>query len=171
MDTTLERATVIDWSPAWSAGTPFPQVFSNGHETYLMYYVEESDPEWDGSYTTLINPSSESIYTLAVVEFIHPHSHRFGIVNDEAAEGHPLYEKGMKVYAAHKIENSSWITELKAIHKVHPYFSELKWSKYNHYLLFFHDEIFEIIATDYRIQLYKSAFKDLAIRISEFLNR
>lgn len=170
MDTNLEYATVIDWSPAWSTGAPCPQVFSKGHKTYLMYYVEEPNPSWDGSYTRMIDPSSESVYTMAVVEFLHPHSHRFGIVNDEAAEGHPLYGKGLEVYAAHKIENSSWIAELKAIHKVHPYFSELKWLKYNHYLLFFHDEIFETIASDYKIQLYKSTFREIAIMIAEFLN-
>lgn len=48
MDTALKHATVIDWIPPWSAGAPCPQVFSNGHETYSMYYVEESDPNWDG---------------------------------------------------------------------------------------------------------------------------
>jgi hypothetical protein len=45
-----------------------------------------------------------------------PNSHRFGIVNDEAANGRPLCGKGLEVYAAHKIENSSWIAELKAKH-------------------------------------------------------
>jgi len=170
MDTNLEHAIVINWSPAWSGGAPCPHVFSNGHKTYLMYYVEEPDLNWDGSYTTMIDPSSESIYPLAVVEFVHPQSHRFGIVNDEAIGGHHLYGSGLEVYAAHKVENSSWISELKAIHKVHPYYSELKWLKYNHYLLFFHDEIFEIIAADYRIHLYKSTFKELSLRICGLLN-
>lgn len=170
MHNNQEHATVIDWSPSWSAGAPCPQVFSNGHKTYLMYYLEESDSNWDGSYVTMIDPSSDSVYPLAVVEFIHPDSHRFGIVNDEAIQGHHLYRKGLEVYAAHKIVNSSWLDELKAIHMVHPLYSELRWSKYNHYLLFFHDEIFEIIATDYRIHLYKSTFKELSIRICELLN-
>ena len=124
MDTKLEHAVVIDWSPAWSGGAPCPQVFSNGHKTYLMYYIEESDPKWDGSYLTMIDPSSKSVYPMALVEFINPNSHRFGIVNDEAISGHHLYRKGLKVYAAHKVVNSSWLAELKTIHKVHP--SQLK---------------------------------------------
>src|ERR1700736_434013 len=146
MYTHQEHALVIDWSPAWSGGAPCPQVFSNGHKTYLMYHVEESDPNWDGSNITMVDPSSESVHPMAAVEFINPDSHRFGIVNDEAIKGHHLYGKGLEVYAAHRIENSSWMAELKTIHKVHPYYSESRWSKYIHYLFFFHDEIFEIIA-------------------------
>ena len=169
MNTIAEHAIEIEWSPKWSGGAPLPHVYSSGHKTFVMYYVRENDPAWDGSYTTEIRPSGEEPYPLAVVEFIRPHSHRFGIVNDEAIAGHPLYTKGLNYYAAQKIINSGWIDELKAIHKVHPYYSESAWSKYNHYLLFFHDEIFEIIAEGYSIKVYKSTFKDLSMKICQLI--
>lgn len=170
INTTQEHARVIKWSPAWDFGAPCPQVFTNGLKTFLIYMISEPDPNWDGSYTTQINPSSDTTYPLALVEFVYAHSHRFGIVNDEAAGGHPLYDKGLEVYAAHIIENSAWILELKQIHKIHPYYSELKWLKLNHYLLFFHDDIFEVVAHDYKIELHKSTFKDLAIEVARRLN-
>lgn len=170
IDLTKEYAREIEWIPEWSYGAPLPQIFSNGHKTYLTYFIDTPDPNWDGSYTTMVDNKSDNIFPLAIVTFIRPNSHRFGIVNDEAADGHPLYEKGLRVYSAHIIENSTWIEELKAIHKVHPYYSDKHWTNYKHFLLFFHDEIFEIIAEGYKIETYRSTFRDIAIEIVKRLN-
>jgi hypothetical protein len=147
-----EYARVIEWNPAWSGGAPCPQVFSNGHEVYLIYYTNDDND------------------TLAMTIFSGCHSFRFGIVNDEASNGHPLYHKGLNIYKAHIIENSSWIEELKKIHKVHPRYSSKKWEGYKHYLFFFHDEIFEIITTDYKIERVELPLKELAIDIAIRLN-
>lgn len=170
IDISREYARQIDWSPSWDTGAPLPQVFSNGHNTYLAYLINTPDPNWDGSYTTMIDNTSDKTFPVALVNFIKPNSHRFGIVNDEAANGHPLYDKGLQVYAAHVVENSSWIEELKTIHKVHPYYSDKHWADYKHYLLFFHDEIFEIIALDYEIEVFNSTFTDIAVEIAKRLN-
>jgi hypothetical protein len=165
-----EFAREIEWIPKWSSGAPCPQVLSNGNKTFLIYYIDEPDPGWDGTYSTMISPGSETSYLLALVEFKFVQSYRFGIVNDEAAGGHPLYGKGLEFYAAHIIENSSWKNELQQIHKAHPYYSELRWLKYSHYLLFFHDNMFEIIAHDHKIEVFKSTFTDLCIEVAKRLN-
>jgi len=145
---------VIEWTPAWSTGAPCPQVFSNGHETYLSYYTDEAEN------------------TLVLVTFFKSLSHRFGIVNDEALNGHPLYEKGLETYRAHIIENSRWIEEHKQIHKVHPNFTEKHWLDYKHILLSFHDEIFEIIFSgDHKKESFNSTMKDIALEVAKRLNR
>lgn len=165
-----EYARVINWIPAWDIGAPMPQVFSNGQRTYLMYLLNEPDSNWDGTYIKLIDNTSEATYPLALVEFIGPDTHRFGTVNDEAGAGHPLYNKGLEYYSAHIIENSTWISELKTIHKVHPRFSESTWMKKQHFLLFFHDEMFEIIAQDYRIETFESSFLSLSTEVVRRMN-
>ncbi len=165
-----EFAKVIDWPYRWSAGAPCPQVYSNGHKTFLLYYLDEPDPGWDGSHVKVIDNSSDNVFPLALVEFVSGGTFRFGIVNDEAASGHPLYNKGLQIYDAHIIENSTWIEELKNIHKVHPYFDEKRWLDLKHYLFFFHDEIFEVIATDYKIEIYETSFRDLAIEVAKRIN-
>lgn len=169
-DTSKEYAREIEWAPSWDTGAPLPQVFSNGHKTFLTYLVSTTDPNWDGSYTTMIDNKSDETFRMALVNFIRPNSHRFGIVNDEAANGHPLYAKGLRVYAAHIIENSSWIEQLKTIHKVHPYYSDKHWINRKHFLLFFHDEIFEIIAENYEIEVFNSTFTNISIEIAKRLN-
>lgn len=167
IDKTKEYARVIDWTPNWDTGAPMPQVFSNGHKTFLIYLINELDPKWEG---TLIDNTSETTYPLALVEFIRPDTHRFGIVNDEAGGGHPLYSKGLEFYSAHIIENSTWIDELKTIHKVHPCFNESMWTDKKHFLMFFHDEMFEIIAQDFKIEIYKTTFLDLATEAIKRIN-
>lgn len=147
-----------------------PQVFSNGNRTYLIYLIAEPDPNWDGTYVKVISNTSETVYPLALVEFIKPNTHKFGTVNDEAASGHPLYEKGLEFYSAHIIENSKWIEELKTIHKVHPYFSESHWSNRKHFLLFFHDEMFEIVAEGFRIETHHTTFLELATEAIRRIN-
>src|SRR5690606_15716362 len=42
--------------------------------------------------------------------------------------------------------------ELKNINRVHPYFSENDWKDLKHFTLLFHDQIFEIVAKDFRIE-------------------
>jgi hypothetical protein len=151
-----ERARTIEWLFPWSGGAPCPMVFAGGSRIFLTYYTDT--PAGSG-------PDD----ALAIVEFIFPGSHRFGIVNDEAAGGHHLYEKGLQLYGAHIIENSSWIAELKKIHKVHPRFSDSHWEDRKHYLLFFKDEMFEIIAEDYKIEIFNGSLQDLAIEIAKRL--
>jgi hypothetical protein len=170
IDKTKEYARVIDWTPNWDTGAPMPQVFSNGHKTFLIYLLNEPDPKWNGTYVTMIDNTSDSNYPLALVEFIRPDTHRFGIVNDEAGIGHPLYGKGLEFYSAHIIENSTWKDELKTIHKVHPYFNNNMWTDKKHFLLFFHDEMFEIIAQDFKIEIYKTTFLDLGTEAIKRIN-
>jgi hypothetical protein len=54
--------------------------------------------------------------------------------------------------------------------EVHPYYSDKHWTGYKHYLLFFHDEIFEIIAQDYKIEVFNSTFKEIAFELAKRLN-
>jgi hypothetical protein len=164
-----EYAKLIDWSPAWDTGAPMPQVFSNGHKTYLIYLIDEPEPNWDGTYVTLIDNTTETQFPLAIVEFSGS-TFRFGIANDEVYSGLPLYKNGLQAYGAHIVENSSWILEIKNIHKVHPYYNEKNWIDSKHFTLLFHDEIFEIIAKDYKIQTFRTTFETLAIEVAKRMN-
>jgi len=74
---------------------------------------------------------------------------------------------GLSGYAAHIIENSSW---LKEIHRVHEYFKESDWKDKKHFALLFHDEIFEVIATSYKIEVFKTTFRNLAMEASRRMN-
>jgi hypothetical protein len=167
---TEEFARVIEWTPHWDKGAPMPQVFSNANKTLLIYLINEPNPNWDGTYLNIIDNSSETIYPLALVEFS-GHTFRFGIANEEVFSGLPLWVKGLESYSAHIIENSTWINELKNINKVHPYYNEDRWKDLKHFVLLFHDEIFEVIATDYKIEIFKTTFGQLGTEVVRRMNK
>lgn len=164
-----EFAKVIEWTPQWDAGAPMPQVASNGHKTYLIYLINELDGNWDGTYVNVVDNTGVESYPLALVEFS-GHTFRFGIANDEVFSGLPLWSKGLNGYAAHIIEHSSWIKELKAIHRVHPYYDDNHWRDLKHFALLFHDEILEIVATDYKIEIFRTTFQQLAKEVARRMN-
>ena len=165
-----EFAKVLEWTPEWDIGAPLPQVFSNGQKTFLVYLIKESNSKSDGTYVTMIDNTSETKYSLALVEFS-GHTFRFGIANDEVFSGLPLWNKGLKSYSAHIVENSTWINELKNINKVHPQYNEDKWNYKKHFILLFHDEIFEVIATEYKIETFKTTFGQLATEVARRMNK
>jgi hypothetical protein len=167
---TEEHATVIEWTPKWDTGAPMPQVFADGHRTFLIYLINEIDPKWDGTYVTMIDNTSDTQYPLALVEF-DGGTFRFGIANDEVFGGLPLSDKGLQWYSAHLIHNSKWIDELKSIHKVHPYYSADNWKNRKHYTLLFHDELLEVIGTDYKVETFKTTFEKLATEVVRRMNR
>ncbi|HEY1045375.1 MAG TPA: hypothetical protein VGF79_02980 [Bacteroidia bacterium] len=166
---TNEFARVIEWTPRWDTGAPMPQVFSNGHKVFLIYIILEQDSNWDGTDVTMVDNTSVTTYPLALVEF-NGHSFRFGIANDEVYNGLPLWNKGLEGYSAHIIENSSWINELKNINKVHQYYNEDSWKDEKHFALLFKDDIFEIIATDYKIETFNSSLELLAMEVAKRMN-
>jgi len=167
---TDEFARVIEWTPQWDIGAPMPQVFSNGNKTFLIYLINKPDPNWDGTNVTMIDNTSDKTYPLALVEF-NGHTFRFGIANDEVFSGLPLWEKGLEAYSAHIIENSTWIDELKNINKVHPHYNENRWADRKHFALLFHDEIFEVMATDYKTEIFNTNFENLAIEVAKRMNK
>jgi hypothetical protein len=156
-----ETAMQIEWKYNWDIGAPCPYVISSGSKTFLIYLVNEPDQNCDGSYVNIVDASSEVTMPTALVEFIDCYAHKFGGANDEVIYGHPLKDKGLEGYSAHRILNSRWLAEEEKINSVHSYYSKDRWLNKNHYMLLFHDEIFECIATDYKIELIRDSFSSV----------
>ncbi len=153
-----EYAVPIEWPHPWDPGAPLPHVLPSGHVTVLLYLVSEPDPNWDGTYVNVVDPSE--LQLLAIAQFERCVIHKFGGPNDEVLSGHPLSEKGLTPYAAHTIENSSWIEEQRAINSVHSQYAPERWTGYKHYMLLFHDEMFECIATGVACDRVQGTFAD-----------
>jgi hypothetical protein len=84
---------------------------------------------------------------LAVVEMPFCHITRFGYPNDEALEGHPLWDKGLGAYGIYEVLNSSWKAQLAEQNLVcfpnpHPDAG----ARSRHYVFTFHESTFECIA-------------------------
>jgi hypothetical protein len=163
---TNEKIKKIDWTPKWDGGAPMPQVFSNGQKVFLIYIVADWDEKSINEFKELMSDGGQDEY-LALVEF-EGHTFRFGIANDEVFQGLPYYNQGLEW--AHVIENSKWIEEIKQIHKIHPYYDESRWTKLNHYLLLFKDEMLEVIGTGFTIEIFRTSYDQLGQEIIKRMN-
>ncbi|WP_411028904.1 hypothetical protein [Spongiimicrobium sp. 3-5] len=161
-----EKIKIIDWKPKWDGGAPMPQVFSNDGKVYLTYIVADWDEESIEDFRTLEHDGYEGFH--ALVEF-EGNTFKFGIANDEVFSGLPLYGQGLEW--AQIVENSKWVAELKKIQKVHPYYDESRWENRKHYLLTFKDNIMEVIATEYKIEIFRTSSKRIAQEVVERMNK
>ena len=164
-----ETAVLIEWKYPWDTGAPIPHVISNGHRVFLVYYVIDIDPNLDETYMNVHDPSSDKEKLIALVEFNSVVNHKFGCPNDEVLHGHPLYEHGLEAYTAHEIINSKWIAEQEQINAVHSYYDPRRWKALKHFMLTFHDEVFECIAEGYKAEVIKGRFKDVLLETTKRL--
>lgn len=154
-----DRVLELSGVPQSSTGAPIPCVLADEHRVVLAYYVERSDPEWDGSAVRVVAPvgSDEAI---AIVRLNGCHAHMFGSPNDEAFMGHPLASRGLHPYGAFKVENSSWVRKLERMNSVHRFHKPEQFWKLQHLVFAFHDSTFECICQGFDLTRMQGSISD-----------
>lgn len=117
-------------------GAPSPLIIANDHHLLVAF---------QGDADTL-----EEEYVICV-KFARPRKHRFGLPGDETISGHPYHQLGLGAGGFYELENSDWIAELQEIARVHRYYNPDSWIKQKHYILTFHDNMFECVAESFTI--------------------
>lgn len=113
-------AVPCDFPVKWDVGAPLPFLLCNDYRTFLTFYLNEPDPNWDGTYVTVVDPASSEAASLCLVTFNNCVSAKLGHPNDEAQHGHLLAGRGAEGYTAQIVRNSPWIGEVAKINSVHP---------------------------------------------------
>jgi hypothetical protein len=149
-----EHAVELDIELPWDIGAPLPQLLANDYRTFLVFHLSDPDPDWDGTWSRVVDPAVDVAVPLGVVEFRYTESVRLGGPNDEAITGHPLYGKGLRAYAAHQVLNSRWITEAERVNSFHPQHRGGWHDRLNHYVFCFHDSTFECLAEGFTTQRF-----------------
>lgn len=153
-------AIPIPWEPCWSPGAPLPHVIASDCDAMLAYLVHEPDPAWDGTYAVMVGPDSQD-ELIAVVTVKNCYGFRFGGPNDEVFAGHPLAHSGFVGYGAFRVENSDWKATERRTNAVHPQFNPAKWESVSHYLLAFHDSVFECICEGFDISTKRASLHEV----------
>jgi hypothetical protein len=164
-----EYAVPLDFPVQWDIGAPLPHLITTDYRTFLTFYVNIVDPNWDGTYVTIRDPKASVAEPIALVEFFHCVSAKLGAPNDEVFHGHPLYGRGLEAYGAQIVRNSKWIAELENINKVHHLYNADRWRTLNHYVFGFHDDTFECVAESYKVEVYQETMAAILNRICERL--
>lgn len=152
MYTIDENDKVIDLEglPPCSAGAPLPQIVADEYTTLIAYIVSDSHTKWENMGTGGISPNSGK-YPIVIVSF-NVMSYMFGMPNDEVLYGHPLAERGLTCYGMHEVVNSSWIRALERINSAHYMHSKESFRKFRHFILAFHDSMFECVASGFEVK-------------------
>lgn len=165
-----EKVVALEGFPQSSVGAPCPAIVATEHSLAVLFYVEEPDPNWDGTYVRMLGVESSGEPS-AVVTFERPSIHTFGPPNDEAFAGHRLASKGLRPYGAFEILNSQWIRQLEKMNSVHPrHDPKMYMEGKRHFILTFHDTTFECVARGYSIELARASIKELLAKHVEAVN-
>lgn len=139
-------AEPIAWAPRWcTGGGAFPRVVTNSQYVVLAYEVETHDG--------LPLDENDDIGPTAVVTFTGwPNSVRVGAPNNEVLTAHALHST-LSLGSAHIVRNSPWLSELRRMNADHPCYDPEHWDTVQHFVLLFHDAMFECVATGYSVDL------------------
>jgi hypothetical protein len=111
-------------------GAPSPIILSDDNELFLAFYTNDNH---------------------IVQKFENCMKYTFGMPNDEALDGHPYYKIGLESYAFYELKESDWLASLQEMSKVHQHYDAERWKHFKHYILTFHDNMFECIAKSFEI--------------------
>lgn len=164
-----EHAIPIEFPVRWDTGAPLPYLLQNDYRTFLAFFLQTVDPDWDGTYVNVRNPGSELSEKLALVEFERCVCTKMGTPNDEVLHGHRLYGKGLAGYEAMAVENSTWRKELEKINSVHGAYKPESWHGLKHYILPFHDSTFECVARGFIVETFQTPLSDLLFDVCKRL--
>lgn len=128
-------------------GAPSPTILSNDNELFLAFYADKEA-------VTPIPQERNTIYDTGIValRFKRYLKYTFGMPGDETIDGHPYSKLGMGPYAFYELRNSDLIKSLQDIDSVHFKHNSDKWKMYKHYILTFHDNMFECVAQSFEIR-------------------
>lgn len=149
-----ESTRIIDCDFSWNSGAPIPHVISDGYRTYLVFALYKHDME------KIILTDDENSYDCALIEFDCLYDYRFGGVNIDVLEHHPL--KNLDYCRLHEVNNSKWLAMLHKANAYHCDYNPDHWLNIKHYFFTFHDETFECLAKGYKIEIYQGYMNEVA---------
>jgi len=114
-----------------STGAPRPALHSNGNGLVCAYFI---------------NSTVASAGPVALFKFEGVLHYRFGYPNDEALQGHPLYQFGLEHYGFLIVENSPLIAEIEKQNECHRQHRPGIYAGFRHWIVTFHNDTLEVIA-------------------------
>ncbi len=165
-----DRVVELEHVPQSSVGAPVPFLMSDEHELVLAYYMQETPPDWDGGTVRVVGPA-DADEPVAIIKFSLCHAHMFGPPNDEAFDGHPLADRGLKPYGVFEVTNSSWIRRLERMNSVHPSHRPEAFWKLRHVIFTFHDTTFECVCDGFEVAVTRGSIVSVVPEMVRLLRR
>ena len=155
--------------PQMETGAPSPLILANENRLALAYYLNATAPSADGSFATTKprNPAVDA-EPVALVK-IEVTAIRLGYPNDEALNGHRLFDKGLRWYGVWEVLMSDWPGELERVNQKHPkQFSGL-FDGLRHIIFTFHDSTLEVLCRNFEVEVHRQSVYGLLPQMQDFL--
>ncbi len=128
-------------------GSPSPIILSTEGDMLILFLTQK-----DQRNVPSIRGKTEYETNVSMMKFTNCLKYTFGSPSNETLHGHPYYQLGLESYAFYEMKDSDMIKELQTIDKIHAYYNFEKWKYYKHYIITFHDNMFECVSTNYEFQ-------------------
>jgi hypothetical protein len=159
-----DKVVALEGVPQSSIGAPLPVVVADELRLFLIYLVQITELDWDGTTARVVD--ANSIEPTAIVEFDLVTAHMLGPPNDEAFSGHPLAARGLTPYSAFRVEESSWIRRLERMNRVHRQHHQSRFMvDKTHYVFPFHDSTFECVARGFTVGSHPGPMRDAIMSV------
>ena len=133
----LDKAIPLGSIPLPDIGAPLPRLDADEREARVTYFGRSGSGSEDDLRVTVV---FAGCYALL-----------FGPPNDEAFDGHPLADRGLDSYGAFEVKHSSWVRTLERMNRVHPLHNPEGFSYLRHFVITFHDSMFECVAAGFSV--------------------
>jgi hypothetical protein len=139
-----DRVVELTEVPRPSVGAPLPVALADEGRLLLAYLPEVPVPGWDGTWTRVVDLDTAD--PVVLVRCTGVAAWQWGPPNDEAFQGHPLADRGLRPYGVFRVEGSSWIRQLERMNRVHPQHRPEAFKDLAHLVFTFHDSTLEALA-------------------------
>lgn len=147
-------------------GGPSPKIYSFENSLFVLFYSDNSN------YQQIDQVIFD--YGVVILKFNRVQKFNFGMPSTDTIQGHQYYKIGMNSCAFYELKDSDFIKSLQNIAKIHPNYNHSGWEKYRHYILTFHDNMFECVAESFEFIEEKTSIEDqltpMIDSFSSFLN-
>lgn len=143
-------------------GAPSPMVISNDSELFVSFYANKTSGQ--------IPQERNIVYDtgIVVLKFKTFLKFNFGMPGTETIHGHPYHKLGLRSCSFYEMLDSDLMKELQKIDQVHPYYNSEKWKDFKHYILTFHDNMFECIAKEFEVnETNESVYQQTSIILNQ----
>lgn len=125
------------------ASTPLPVILSNEWDLFVAFYGIEQNTD------SIINEDTDE--QILVFKFKKCSKYTFGIPGHETLHAHPYYKLGLNICRFYEVKDSDFLHQVETIKKSHPYYNPDSFKEFKHYIITFHDKMFECVSAGYEI--------------------
>ena len=159
----IPTAIRIAWPLPWlGSSAARPVVASGGLRAFLLYAIKEKQTEWPvpPSQFRIVSMSDSEPRQLAMVTVSLCRQQSLPVMSHEDLQYHPLFGRGLEPGRAHRVVNSTLPRGLGGDVR-----------KLKHYVLVFHDYVFECVAAGLALRRLQTTYSDALEMISrEIIN-